>query len=110
MVVIDIEYYRALFGGPKESEGVKVVLYANFKDATGGISEVIIERASDVEELLRNLSKEFGQEMEKLLFDELGDIREKIAIDVDNIPVKLLDGYKTKLRPGCRVDIYPSIR
>ncbi len=62
-----------------------------------------------VEELLAHLSKKYGKEFTSYLYDEKGEVQKYIQILINGTGIIALQGFKTKLKEGDTVAIFPPV-
>lgn len=87
---------------------MKVKIPAQLRTLTGGQSEVIVEEAATVQELLNKVGAAHPELTARLL-DENGEIRRFVNIYVGDEDVRFLDGLNTDLQGQTQVSILPAV-
>ena len=91
---------------------VRVKLFATFRDIAGGqgVVDVRLSREATVKNLIEELSKLFGKEIENLLLDpKTGSLKSFNNVLVNGQNVKLLQELRTKLDNGDTVAFFPPV-
>jgi len=91
---------------------VRVKLFATFRDIAGGqgVVDVRLSREATVKNLIEELSKLFGKEIENLLLDpKTGSLKSFNNVLVNGHNVKLLQELRTKLDNGDTVAFFPPV-
>jgi len=94
------------------SIGVKVKLFATFREMAGGqgVVDVRLSREATVKDLIDELSKLFGKEIENMLLDpKTGSLKSFNNVLVNGHNVKLLQELRTKLDNGDTVALFPPV-
>jgi MoaD family protein len=86
---------------------VNVITFANIKKIIG--KKQFSYEATFVKDLISKLIQEFGQELERELFNDKGEIRKIYRIIVNARNINLLDGFDTKLCEDDMVVFMPAI-
>lgn len=87
---------------------MKVKIPAQLRTLTGGQSEVIIDGAVTVKELLDKVGAAHPELTARLL-DDNGEIRRFVNIYVGDEDVRFLDGLNTNLEGHTQVSILPAV-
>lgn len=88
----------------------RVVFLGPFRRATGtGTIEVPMDENQTVLDLLKKLTDKFGQELEKILFDETGQLRQNLVIRLNGENIDAKEGLGTQIRAGQEVVIMPAV-
>ena len=58
---------------------------------------------------MAHLSKKYGKEFTEYLYDEKGEVQNYIQILINGMGIKALQGFKTKLKEGDTVAIFPPV-
>jgi len=91
---------------------VRVKLFATFRDIAGGqgVVDVRLSREATVKNLIEELSKLFGKEIENMLLDpKTGSLKSFNNVLVNGQNVKLLQELRTKLDNGDTVAFFPPV-
>jgi len=94
------------------SIGVKVKLFATFREIAGGqgVVDVRLSREATIKDLIDELSKLFGKEIEDVLLDsKTGSLKSFNNVLVNGHNVKLLQELRTKLDNGDTVAFFPPV-
>jgi len=94
------------------SIGVRVKLFATFRDIAGGqgVVDVRLSREATLKDLIEELSKLFGKEIENVLLDtKTGSLKSFNNVLVNGHNVKLLQELRTKLDNGDTVALFPPV-
>ena len=98
--------------GFRMSIGVRVKLFATFRDIAGGqgVVDVRLSREATLKDLIEELSKLFGKEIENVLLDpKTGSLKSFNNVLVNGHNVKLLQELRTKLDNGDTVALFPPV-
>lgn len=88
----------------------RVVFLGPFRHATGtGTTEVTTDDNETLQNLLTKLINRFGQEFEKALFDETGQLRQNLVIRLDGENIDAKEGLETQVRAGQELLIMPAV-
>lgn len=87
---------------------MKVKIPAQLRTLTGGQSEVLIDGAATLKELLDKVAAAHPELTERLL-DDAGEIRRFVNIYVGDEDVRFLDGLNTNLEGQSQVSILPAV-
>jgi len=91
---------------------VRVKLFATFREMAGGqgVVDVSLSREATVKDLIEELSKLFGKEIENVLLDpKTGSLKSFNNVLVNGHNVKLLQELRTKLDNGDTVALFPPV-
>jgi len=89
---------------------VKVRFFAGLRDITGEKEEFTENWGGEtVGSLLAELSKRYGEAFEKYLYGKEGQIADHVQVLLDGTSVSNLQGLKTRLIDGARIDIIPLV-
>ena len=94
------------------SIGVRVKLFATFRDIAGGqgVVDVRLSREATLKDLIEELSKLFGKEIEIMLLDpKTGSLKSFNNVLVNGHNVKLLEELRTELDNGDTVALFPPV-
>jgi molybdopterin converting factor small subunit len=92
------------------SRGYVTVKLIGFLTTLAGKREAVvkIKSSTTLEVFLKQLVKQFGAEFERGLFDpELNDPRPRALILVNDREISVLQGLKTRVKPGDSIVIVP---
>jgi len=87
---------------------IKVRIPTPLQSITKNKSEVEVEKAQDIKDLIEKLEEEHPGIKERLL-DENGNLRRFINFFVNEEDIRFLDGINTALKDGDEVSIIPAI-
>jgi molybdopterin synthase sulfur carrier subunit len=87
---------------------IKVRIPTPLQSITKNKSEVEVEKAQDIKDLIEKLEEEYPGIKERLL-DENGNLRRFINFFVNEEDIRFLDGINTVLKDGDEVSIIPAI-
>jgi molybdopterin synthase sulfur carrier subunit len=87
---------------------IKVRIPTPLQSITKNKSEVEVEKAQDIKDLIEKLEEEYPGIKERLL-DENGNLRRFINFFVNEEDIRFLDGINTTLKDGDEVSIIPAI-
>jgi molybdopterin synthase sulfur carrier subunit len=88
---------------------VRVKLPTQLRALAGGASEVEVEGASSVKELLDALGRDHPELVERVIDDEGGGIRRFINVYVGDEDVRFMNGVDTEIEDGATVSILPAV-
>lgn len=94
------------------SISVKVKLFATFREITGGQRIVVVKlsRKATIKDLVEELSKLFGKEIEDVLLDPKTDnLKSFNNVLINGHNIKLLQKLRTKLDNGDTVAFFPPV-
>ncbi|MBS7644289.1 MoaD/ThiS family protein [Candidatus Bathyarchaeota archaeon] len=94
----------------RSSGGYVTVKMIGFFTTLAGKREAIVKirSATTLEVFLKQIAKQLGAEFERALFDpELNDPRPRALILVNEREISVLQGLKTKVKPGDSIVIVP---
>ena len=87
---------------------VKLRAFARFRDILGKELDVEVEEGSKVSELL-NLLLQRHQDLQDLIFESSGDVKEDANILVNGRHIESLGGIETELDDGDEVALFPAV-
>lgn len=87
---------------------MKVKIPTQLRQLTGGKSELAVESAVDLRDLLGQIGESHPDLKERLL-DDQGEIRRFVNIYVGEEDVRFLDGLDTKVPDGTLISILPAV-
>lgn len=87
---------------------IKIRIPTPLQSLTNNRSEVEIDSAKDIKELIEKLEEKYPG-IKNRLCDENGCIRRFITFFVNEEDIRFLDGINTKLKDGDEVSIIPAI-
>lgn len=87
---------------------MRVKIPAQLRNLTGGQSELNVDSASSVREMLDRIRESYPDLSERLV-DESGQIRRFINIYVGDEDVRFLEGVDTSLDDASQVAILPAV-
>lgn len=87
---------------------MKVKIPTQLRQLTDGNSELAVESATDLRDLLGQIGASHPDLQERLL-DENGEIRRFVNIYVGEEDVRFLDGLETKVPDGTLISILPAV-
>lgn len=89
---------------------VTVKFFTNLRELTDkGQEEMELPRVITVEELLKHLSKKYGQQFTEYVYDERGNVRSYLQFLINGRSITTLQGFETRLKEGDRVAIIPPV-
>lgn len=88
---------------------VRVKCLAGLKRAVGGQREITVSGALTVKEVIDKLRSEYGEEFEKRVVDETGQVKRYIAVHVDGKDIRLLEGLGTKVKEDTEIVLLPMV-
>lgn len=87
---------------------MKVKIPTQLRQLTDGNSELAVESATDLRDLLGQIGESHPDLKERLL-DDQGEIRRFVNIYVGEEDVRFLDGLDTKVPDGTLISILPAV-
>lgn len=88
---------------------VRIRCLAALKNAIGGQGEVSVSDAVTVKKAIEALSRKYGDEFTKRIFDETGQIKRYIAIQVNEKDIRHLNGLETKVMKDDEIVLLPVV-
>jgi molybdopterin synthase sulfur carrier subunit len=89
---------------------VTVRFFTTLREITGKKEESVeFSKATNVESLLKQLSKKYGKDFDDYVFDELGNVRGHLQFLVNGQSVTTLKGLKTRLKDRDKIAILPPV-
>ena len=89
---------------------VVVRFFASVREITRRKEEELeFSHVITLKELLTQLSKIYDEKFTDYLFDGKGNVRSYIQILVNGRGISLLEGFKTKLKDGDKIAIFPPV-
>jgi len=89
---------------------VKVRFFTILREIVGKREEQIeFSQAVTVEELLKQLSKKYGEKFKDYVYDEKGEVRSYLQFLINGQGITTLQGFKTKLKEGDQIAILPPV-
>jgi len=87
---------------------IRVHLSGQLQDVTGGMGEVDLDSASDLEAMVTELESSYPG-LGRRIVDDQGKIRTYVNVFVNKENSRELDRERTKLRDGDVVHVLPSV-
>jgi len=89
---------------------VKVRFFTTLREIVGKREEQIeFSQAVTVEELLKQLSRKYGERFQDYVYDEKGKVRNHLQFLINGKSTTTLQGFKTRLREGDQIAILPPV-
>ena len=89
---------------------ITVKFFTSLREITGKKEdEIQSSSVITVDELLTQLSKKYGKQFMKYIYDEKGNVQTYIQILINGRGIKALQGFETKLKGGDTVAILPPV-
>ncbi len=87
---------------------VKIKFLARIKDITGE-KEIKIDYNGEINGLIKILTDKYGKELENILFNENGELREYIKLLVNGEDIRNINGLKTSINEDDEIVIFQTI-
>lgn len=89
---------------------IRVIFLGSFRQATGSrTAEFPIEEKETVRDLLTKLIDRFGDGLRKVMWDEMGQLRQNLIIRLDGENINSKEGLATQVRGGQEVIVMPAV-
>lgn len=89
---------------------ITVKFFTSLREITGKKQDEIESSGTIIlEELLKLLSKKYGQQFTDYLYNEKGNVRTYIQILINGRGINALQGFETRLKEGDSVAIFPPV-
>ncbi|MCW4051148.1 MAG: MoaD/ThiS family protein [Candidatus Bathyarchaeota archaeon] len=89
---------------------VNIRYYSMARDATGRkLEQVELPEGSTMRSLIHRLVENHGDELDRYVYDQDGELRDYLMYSVNDIDIVSLDGYDTLLSDGDTVLVLPPI-
>lgn len=87
---------------------VKIKFIAHIKDITDE-KEIKIDYNGEINGLIKILTDKYGKELENILFNENGELREYIKLLVNGEDIRNINGLKTSINEDDEIVIFQTI-
>jgi len=89
---------------------ITVKFFTSLRELTGkGQEEMEVPGVITVEELLKQLSRKYGQQFSEYVYDKKGNVRSYLQFLINGRGITTLRGFETRLKEGDRVAIIPPV-
>jgi len=89
---------------------VAVRFFTTLREITGKKEELLeFSKPTNVDVVLKQLSKKYGKDFDDYMFDELGDVRGHLQVLINGRSVSTMRGLKTQLKDADQVAILPPV-
>ena len=89
---------------------VAVRFFTTLREITGKKEEFLeFSKPTNVDAVLKQLSKTYGKDFDDYMFDELGDVRGHLQVLINGRSVSTMRGLKTQLKDADQVAILPPV-